>query len=110
MPAEQGRVRSRSTTEWAVLDELRRHLYDTRTRGSKPDDPGCRSPEGEAMTEGRGNSSKRRRTYNLMGECGTFVKTSRSTVPSIGGPMPAHRCYRAVSNVMCCIERVRSAP
>ena len=35
-----GRVSSRSKTEWAVLDELRRHLYDTRDRGSKPTDPG----------------------------------------------------------------------
>lgn len=37
---EQAPVRSRSRTEWVVLDELRSHLYDTRTRGSKPEDPG----------------------------------------------------------------------
>lgn len=36
---QQGR-KVRSKTEWAVLDELRKHYYDTRTRGSKPDDPG----------------------------------------------------------------------
>lgn len=30
----------RSATEWMVLDMLRRHHYDTRDRGGKPDDPG----------------------------------------------------------------------
>lgn len=30
----------RSKTEWAVLDELRRHDYDYRNKGEKPDDPG----------------------------------------------------------------------
>ena len=30
----------RSPTEWAILDELRKHYYDIRLKGSKPDDPG----------------------------------------------------------------------
>lgn len=39
--AAAGRERApRSPTEWAVLDTLRGHLYDYRSRGSKPDDPG----------------------------------------------------------------------